>query len=60
MAEATGVRVTAPDGTDRTYLSARQVTRDGNGDFELRASDGSIVAIRRRSSVEEIEVIFAT
>lgn len=60
MEQATGVRVTAPDGSDRTYLRARQVTRDGNGDYELRAADGQIVAVRRRSTVEEIEVIFAT
>jgi hypothetical protein len=60
MAESTGVRVSAPDGTDRTYLQARQVTRDGNGDYELRTADGQIVAVRRRSTVEEIEVIFAT
>lgn len=58
MAEATGVRMVAPDGTERTYTSARQVTRDGNADFELRDGNGNLVAFRRRATVEDFEIIY--
>jgi hypothetical protein len=51
------VRVTAPDRTERTYERATAVTRDGNGDFELRDANGEIVAFRRRGSVEDFEVV---
>jgi hypothetical protein len=52
------VRVTARDGSTRTYEAARSVTRDGNANLELRDDAGEIVAFRRENTVEEVEVIF--
>lgn len=56
---AVGVRVVGSDGTERTYLQATQVTRDGNANFELRDANGNLVAYRRKETVEDIEVVYA-
>jgi hypothetical protein len=58
MATAAGVRVRRKDGTERTFSEGRQVTRDGNADFEIRDGNGAIIATMRRDTVEETEVYF--
>lgn len=51
------VRVTTPEGDEKTYDKATTVENDGYGDWLLKDSAGKVVATRKRSTVEEIEVL---
>lgn len=53
----TGVRVIRPDGVEKLYELGRSFDFDGWGDLIIRDQDGAAIATRRRTSVEEVEVI---
>lgn len=50
-----GIRVTNAEGESTVYDEARQVTRDGYGDVELRDAKGDIVALLPRSEAPKVE-----
>lgn len=58
MTVARGVRVVDPDGDERVYDAARAVVRDGYGDYDLLDARGTIIATRKRDTVQEIETLF--
>ena len=59
MAEVTGVLVELVNGSTRTYPQGRSIDVDGYQDYRILDADGNLIATRRRSTVETIELTYA-
>lgn len=55
---AIGVDVTLVTGTVRHYVMGRSFQFDGFGDLQILDDYGNIIATRRRTTFDEVEVIY--